>query len=84
MDKELIKAVENGNLGEIRELIENQDANIDVRTHQGKSTLLHLAATKGYYDVVELLIEKAPDLLNAKNVRIGNTPLHVAIKDGTL
>ncbi len=81
LDKELIKAVEMGNLGEIRELIENQDANIDVRNPKGKSTLLHLAAKIGSYDVVELLIEKAPDLLNAKTVHL-NTPLHVAIQEG--
>lgn len=44
------------------------------------NTPLHIAAEKGYYSVVEMLIKDNVDI-NARN-RFGETPLHLAVMMG--
>ncbi len=45
-----------------------------------EKTLLHLAAEKGYTDIVNTLLRKGADV-NAKDY-FGNTPLHCAAANG--
>ncbi|WP_243517973.1 MULTISPECIES: ankyrin repeat domain-containing protein [unclassified Candidatus Cardinium] len=56
---------------------------LDVNTsdpHTG-NTPLHIAACKGYTDIIDLLVEKSNTILNAQN-NSGDTPLHLAVIRG--
>lgn len=44
-------------------------------------TALHLASLRGYFEIVEYLVENGADL-HAKENEVGQTPLHFSIGDG--
>lgn len=64
MDKEIIKfmrkAIKNGNLEQVKELLSEYPELIDVITPFG--TWLHVASTHGKKDIVEFLIESGIDV----------------------
>ena len=66
---ELYKAVSKGNKKNVKELLKH-GAKVDQNA-------LFEAAEHRSVDVVKLLLEKAPDLINKKNTK-GETPLQVA------
>jgi ankyrin repeat protein len=79
VENELIQAARNGDLDQVRRLLEEQGANVMAKTHHGE-TPLHLASKNGHNKVVNLLLEKGA-LINDKD-KWGNTPLHWASSSG--
>jgi len=57
----------------------DQATNIDVKNEEGQ-TLLHEAASEGYYNAVKKLLQKGSNV-NAKNAN-GETPLHASVWGG--
>ena len=55
INQELISAVKRGNLADVKNSIEHGGADIDTITEDGFS-MLHLAAYRGYKDIVDYLI----------------------------
>ncbi len=78
-------AVSNGNAEEVRNLLA-EGVTIGARYGSGY-TLLHLAARKGYIEIVVMLLEEAKkrnvDIIN-RSADNGNTPLHDAAHGGHL
>lgn len=56
-----------------------EEIDLDAHTQTGK-TPLHLAAAKGFLDMVQILVNAGASL-NEQDIE-GNTPLHVASKEG--
>lgn len=73
----VVVATENGNLEQIKLLIEN-GADIESIEDSFKNTLLGIAALRGYYEIAEYLISKGANL-NSKN-DYSKTPLMVAVE----
>nr|XP_027220328.1 uncharacterized protein LOC113812617 [Penaeus vannamei] len=74
---ELFKAVENGDLARMQELI--QDTGAAVRRSKTRCTLLHAAASHNQADVVVFLLKLiSPNITNKE----GQTPAHVAAEKG--
>ncbi|MCC6004418.1 MAG: ankyrin repeat domain-containing protein [Thermofilum sp.] len=85
LDEELFKAVENGDIARVKELLK-KGANVNAKTWENSSPLHVALARVGYMeesmrkrmvDIVKILVESGADL-NAKDVR-GITPLHLAL-----
>lgn len=76
--EEVLNAARRGDLGRLEFLLET-DASVDFRDQYGL-TAIHMAAIKGYKDVVMLLVEFGSDLecTDAE----GRTPLHMAVVGG--
>ena len=74
-DVKIHDAAKTGDLTSVRVLLEKQPALINAKNKDGQ-TPLHIAATNGRKEVVELLLEKGADV-NAKDNYEG-TPLHWA------
>jgi glyoxylase-like metal-dependent hydrolase (beta-lactamase superfamily II) len=70
--QDIIKAVNQGDLEQVKTLLEKNPELLNTRFYNGIN-LLHHAAHKGHKDIVELLIAKGIDV-NAKN-EMGYTPL---------
>ena len=77
----VLQAACNGNLDIFKLLHQKYDADITVRDSVNNSNAFHLAAANGHSDVIEYLLENAPNLLK-KVDRKGNTALHVAATNG--
>ncbi|XP_011705912.1 PREDICTED: tankyrase-2-like, partial [Wasmannia auropunctata] len=80
-------AVNNGNIGIIGTLLQN-GAEVAQITNKG-NTPLHIASSKGYRKVVEVLLQfvnhdKLNDFIDARTASSGTTSLHVAAKNGFL
>nr|XP_027220351.1 uncharacterized protein LOC113812633 [Penaeus vannamei] len=74
---ELFRAVENGDLARMQELI--QDTGAAVRRSKTRCTLLHAAASHNQADVVMFLLKLiSPNITNKE----GQTPAHVAAEKG--
>lgn len=74
VNKALFKAVESGNIEEVKEFIrEGADVNA---TDRARWTPLHFASARGYEGIVDLLIEKGAKV-DAKDTS-GWTPLWLA------
>ena len=83
----LCHAVNNGNIDIVRTLLKN-GAEVDEITNEGQ-TLLHIASSKGYKEVVDVLLQyvsrnKLNDFINAKTSSDGTTSLHIAAKNSFL
>ncbi len=78
-ETELIAALQLGNLRRAHELL---DQNPDTTTAGGDflNTPLHIAAEKGYQDIVVSLLKRGAEV-NARN-RFKETPLHLAVMMG--
>lgn len=74
--QEIVDAVKNNDLVQVRALIEKDASRIQWKDPAG-NTLLHHAAIQGSVAMVGLLLLKGADI-NAANVQL-NTPLHEAI-----
>jgi len=80
-NEKLLAAVEAGNLKRVREAIK-AGADIDVQNEFLKDSALHIAASKGYLDIVRFLVENNADLLLTNGTDM--TPLHLAARDGQM
>ena len=77
----LLMAIEFGHKDVVKVLLaHNANANIEDGWNINKP--LHVAALKGYSDIVEELIKKDA-IINAKS-QAGETPLHFAVSSGSL
>jgi Ankyrin repeats (3 copies) len=81
VNQRLIGAIKNGDTDEARRLLEQEGANVMVKT--AYLNLLHIASTYGRdrVDVFNLLLEKEPALINTKD-SFGMTALHFACRQG--
>ncbi len=72
----IIKAVQSGDLDATRELLD-QISNDQIPQIKGKDgqTLLHLATATGKVEIVELLLDKAPALVDVRDIK-GNYALN--------
>lgn len=73
----IIKATENFEILEY--LIENTQIDVNTRNWNTKNTALHVACSKGKFDIVKLLIEKGKANANIQNVHF-ETPIWEAIR----
>ncbi|XP_063073493.1 myotrophin [Engraulis encrasicolus] len=78
-DKELMWALKNGDMEEVKSLVKDEDVN---RTLEGGRKPLHYAADCGHREVVEFLVSRGADV-NAAD-KHGITPLLSAIYEGHL
>ncbi|KAK3404685.1 hypothetical protein EUGRSUZ_K00998 [Eucalyptus grandis] len=87
MDPDLYKATKNGDadkfidaLEEVSELRRLALSQIFDQVTPSGNSLLHVAASSGKGDVIELILDHFPHLATQKN-STENTPLHVAVQD---
>ncbi|XP_039161006.1 protein ACCELERATED CELL DEATH 6 [Eucalyptus grandis] len=88
MDRDLYKATKNGDvekfIDELEKVIELRKLALSLIFDQvipSGDSLLHVAASSGNDDVVELILLHFPNTVTQRNSR-EDTPLHVAIRDG--
>ncbi|GFS53380.1 ankyrin-2 [Nephila pilipes] len=76
-------AVNGRHVSVVKQLIK---AGIDVNCVSRKkgNTSLHIASSKGYTEIAEILLQSAPELINARTTVEGNAALHVAAANGHL
>jgi len=65
----------------VKYLLDREDVDLTIDCDGNKP--LHLAAHKNHVDVVQLLLDHTPQLINIVN-KEGNTALHVAVLQGNL
>ncbi|KAF8007903.1 hypothetical protein BT93_K1792 [Corymbia citriodora subsp. variegata] len=90
MDRDLYEATKRGDIEEFVDALEDVSNSrelalsiiFDQVTPSGNS-LLHVAASFGKDDVLELILNHFPNMVTQKNYSV-DTPLHVAIQDGRL
>ncbi len=78
-DRRLFMAAEQGNLDDIRKLLED-GAMIDGRDRLGR-TALHLALDEGQAEAAKLLLDQGASPITVD--KLGNTPLHLAAELGS-
>ena len=78
LNGKLIDAAKNGDIKNVRELIEN-GADVGAKNNDGEKAL-HWAAWNGHVDVAKVLIEKGANV-DAKD-NVGWTALHYAAQEG--
>ncbi|KAG5554544.1 hypothetical protein RHGRI_012185 [Rhododendron griersonianum] len=66
--------------GDVAELGQHKDV-LDGELTPNHNTVLHVAAQFGHLDYVKVVLEACPSLLRRLNVK-GETPLHMAARDG--
>lgn len=75
----LIEAVKKNQLNAVEFLL-NQKADVKIKDQSGLAAI-HYAADRGYFSVLQLLVEKDATIVNDVSVR-GWTPLHLAARKG--
>lgn len=77
-EKLFFRAVKNGDLATVRDLIATDPALVKARDAE-ESTPLHYAAWKGHAEVVSALLDAGADIrAHNRNDHWGTTPLHAA------
>ncbi|XP_042488775.1 protein ACCELERATED CELL DEATH 6-like [Macadamia integrifolia] len=79
MDAKLYAAVVAANINALSRM----ESDILQQVSPQKNTIAHIAASLGHYPVIELVYRRCPSLLYKQNSH-GDTPLHVAARDGQL
>ncbi|CAO2840606.1 unnamed protein product [Amaranthus hypochondriacus] len=79
IDAELYQLLVTGNVSEFDQL----DGLIKLRCARDRSTVLHIAASFGQVDLVNLILDQCPELMVMGN-SFGDVPVHSAIKTGRL
>lgn len=80
----LIEAVQSGNLGNVESFMKDKEWKDHIhQTDKDCRTPLHLAAAKGFEDIVKYLIKKGKASVNQPDPW-GRTPLHSAARRGHL
>ena len=78
-NKQLLDAAEKGNLDEVKKAFK-AGADINAKNEFFNQTALHLAASKGYLDIINFLLDQKADPLLKDGVDM--IPLHLAARDG--
>ena len=73
---DFLEACKKGELDEIQDILENFEVDLDT------TNVLHISASTGNLDVVNMFLEMGADV-NAVNL-LGKTPFHVAVQSGHL
>ncbi|MDG7052918.1 MAG: ankyrin repeat domain-containing protein, partial [Wolbachia endosymbiont of Alcedoecus sp.] len=81
LDKELLTAVQNGDLNKVKSLI-SRSANVNTRDKYSW-TPLHWAAYKGHLEVAEFLVKKGADINAADKGPYGKKSIHVAAENNS-
>ncbi len=79
MEKLLLKACQNGQKGVVTTFLKKDGINVNAVDEQGMAPI-HYACSKGYRDIVKLLLEKEADVSMVSNRSV--TPLHMAVSSG--
>ncbi len=79
VNKALLAAAESGDLEAVKKTLED-GAEINAQEKDLRQSALHIASSKGFLEIVELLVEKNADILLLDAVDM--TPLHLAARDG--
>jgi len=77
MWRDIFHACEHSNLEAVRNFIEEEGVPIDIRTYDS-DILAHIVAKNGDMPMHKYLLEKRPDLQNAKNI-FSNDILHLVM-----
>ena len=67
---------------DIVQLLLSKGGNIQFINEKNNKTLLHYATQKRFFNIVKLLLEKGAQILINHQDELGNTPLHIACKNG--
>ncbi len=78
-NEKLLAAADAGDIERVKEAIKS-GADIHVQSEFFEDSALHIAASKGYLDIVKFLVENDADLLLTNGTDM--TPLHLAARDG--
>ncbi|TVU16880.1 hypothetical protein EJB05_32882, partial [Eragrostis curvula] len=81
MNPALYKAVTQGNVASLKQVVAGDAATMLSTTTPQLNTVLHLAATHGHAEFAREILKMKEDLLVAQNDD-GDTPLHLAAKAG--
>eukprot|EP00026_Physarum_polycephalum_P013312 Phypoly_transcript_13698.p1 GENE.Phypoly_transcript_13698~~Phypoly_transcript_13698.p1 ORF type:complete len:307 (+),score=40.58 Phypoly_transcript_13698:91-1011(+) len=73
-------AVFRSNLGAVERLLQEPDINLEIIEHNYKQTALHIASSRNFVEILNLLLESNANI-NAID-RDGWTPLHIACYKG--
>lgn len=76
--KKFISAVVSNNLSEVSKILENGNDFLINSTNKEGKPVLHLAIESGSQEMVEFLLRKNPDIINAKD-HLGNSALHCCV-----
>jgi ankyrin repeat protein len=77
-EKEMFRAVKNGDVSTVQTLVRDEPDLIHARDAD-HSTPLHWAAWKGYPEIIDALLDAGADIqAHNKNDHWGTTPLHAA------
>lgn len=75
---EFFEAVKNNDIEKVAQLIEKKDVDINARDSNNQNrTVLHVAALKGFEDLIHVLVEQYGADINIEDEG-GEVPLHVA------
>ena len=83
MDKELLRASRDGDLSEVKRLVEVQHVNPNTSFDGRNMTPLHLASQYGHLDIVRYLVVERNCDTERENAN-SLTPLHLAAREGRL
>ncbi|KAL6642337.1 hypothetical protein ACP70R_020518 [Stipagrostis hirtigluma subsp. patula] len=83
MDPALYKAATQGSVASLRRLVAADRSILVSSTTPDGKTALHIAASHGYTDFAREVLDAAEELLVAKTAG-GDTPLHLAAREGRL
>ena len=81
---EAVKAVEEGNVDQLRSLLEREPYLIDRRDNRIDGwTLMHFAARNGHLEIIDLLMELKCSCLDVAD-RSGATPMRIAVSENRI
>lgn len=76
---EFFEAAESNDIAKVGQLIKEKGVDVNSRDNNNEDrTILHIAALKGFEDLIRLLVEQYDADINIED-KLGEVPLHVAV-----